>query len=155
MVPDSALQPENPYQSPQTASVVSLSSSALPTQVDWKSILKRWELLRLPYNAIVGLAGVFSLAMFPQAILPRVGGGIIAYGILANVMYLLGPVTELYLNWFLDAWEGRFVPRPVARFVRSRFLTALLFGGGSLFSVGLTLAVGLGGAFAAAMPNGS
>ena len=63
-------------------------------------------------------------------------------------MYLLGPVIELYLNWFVDAWENRFVPRWLARFVRSRYVTALLFIAGTLFSVAVTLVIGLGAAFA-------
>ena len=68
-------------------------------------------------------------------------------------MYLLGPVAELYLNWFVDVWENRLVPGWVAGFVRSRYLTALLFVGGSLFSVGLTLLLGLAEAFAMALPD--
>jgi hypothetical protein len=140
---------ENPFQSPQAE----LASSAAQSQVDWKAILKRWEILRLPYNVIVGVAGLLALAMFPPSFLPRVVGGAVVYGFIANVMYLLGPVTELYVNWFVEAWEGRLVPKQVARFVRSRYVTALLFVGGSLFSVGLTLAVGLSEAFVAALPD--
>ena len=79
--------------------------------------------------------------------------GIVVDGICANAMYLLGPVTEMYLNWFVDAWEGRLVPRWLAGFVRSRYTTGLLFAGGCLFSVVLTLAIGLGEAFAAALPD--
>jgi hypothetical protein len=68
-------------------------------------------------------------------------------------MYLLGPVTEMYLNWFVDAWEGRLVPQWLAGFVRSRYTTGLLFAGGCLFSVLLTLAIGLSEVFAAALPD--
>jgi hypothetical protein len=143
---------ENPYQSPQIVTTAPLSS-AVQSQVDWKSILRRWETLRLPYNLIVGFAGLLMLAMFPPSFLPRVVGGVVVYGFFANVMYLLGPVTELYLNWFVEAWGRRLVPQPVARFVRSRSVTLLLFVGGCLFSVGLTLAVGLSEAFLAALPD--
>jgi hypothetical protein len=141
---------ENPYQSPQT---VFIGPRQSPTQIDWKSILKRWEILRIPYNLIVGLAGLLTLAMIPPSFLPNAVVEAIVYGLVANAMYLLGPVTELYLDWFVDAWEDRFVPGWVARFVRSRCLTALLFVGGSLFSVGLTLAIGLSEAFVVALPN--
>ena len=141
---------DNPYQSPQTVSTdpQSLSGSL---EVNWKSILKRWELLRLPYNLVVGLAGLLALALVPFS--PMTIGGAIIYGLGANVMYLLGPVTELYLNWFVDAWENRLVPRWLARFVRSRYVTALLFIAGTLLSVGVTLAIGLGEAFAATVPD--
>jgi hypothetical protein len=141
---------ENPYQSPQTVIAEPRQS---PPQIDWKSILKRWEILRIPYNLIVGLAGLLTLAMIPPSLLPHAVGEAIVYGLVANVMYLLGPVTELYLNWFVDAWEDRSVPEWVARFVRSAYLTALLFVGGSLFSVGLTLLIGVSHLFAIALPN--
>jgi len=58
----------------------------------------------------------------------------------------------MYLNWFLDAWESHFVPGWVARFVRSRYPTALIFTAGTLFSVGLTLAIGFA-AVAATFPD--
>ena len=136
---------DNPYQSPQTVSA-DPSSSDTPSEVNWKSILKRWELLRLPYNLIVGLAGLLALALMGFS--PGTIGGAIVYGLGANVVYLLGPVIELYLNWFVDACESRFVPRWLARFVRSRYVTALLFTAGTLFSVTVTLVIGLGAAFA-------
>jgi hypothetical protein len=136
---------DNPYQSPQTVSA-DPSSPSMPSEVNWKSILKRWELLRLPYNLIVGLAGLPALALMGFS--PGTIGGAIIYGLVANVMYLLGPVIELYLNWFVDAGESRFVPRWLARFVRSRYVTALLFTAGTLFSVAVTLVIGFGAAFA-------
>jgi hypothetical protein len=138
----------NPYQPPQTATV-----DASASEVSWKTIAKRWEILRLPYNFFVGVAGLLALAMVPTLTWEDAVPGAIAYGLCANVMYLLGPITEMYLNWFVDAWENRFVPRWVAGFVRSRILTALLFVGGCLFSVGLTLMIGLSAAFAAGMAD--
>jgi hypothetical protein len=143
---------ENPYQSPQTPTA-DTPPSAKPAEVSWKQIAKRWEILRLPYNLIVGLAGLLALAMIPTLTWREIIVGVVAYGLGANVMYLLGPITEMYLNWLVDVGEGRFVPRWVAKTVRSRYLTALLFLGGLLFSVGLTLVIGLSEAFAAALPN--
>jgi hypothetical protein len=133
---------DNPYQSP---SIVPDDSSTLrsPT-VDWKAVLRRWEILRLPYNMLVGLVGLLMLTMFPASFLPNAIVLTLCYGIGANLMYLLGPATELYLNWVVDAWENRLVPNWVAEFVRSGYLTAFLFVGGTLFSVGLTLFVGIG-----------
>jgi hypothetical protein len=150
---------DNPYQSPQTASVdpsapgksseVNWKSILKPSEVNWKSILKRWEILRLPYNLVVGVAGLLVLVLIPFSPVAIVGA--IIYGLCANVMYLLGPVTELYLNWFVDVWEHRLVPRWLARFVRSRYAAALLFTAGTLFSVAVTLAVGLAQAFSIAL----
>ena len=64
-----------------------------------------WERRRLPYNAIVGAAGLFSTAYLavissipPGA--PEGGpiliplGAILAVGFAANVLYLLGPIVE-------------------------------------------------------------
>jgi hypothetical protein len=97
------------------------------------------------------LAGLLVLALISFS--PSVIGGAIIYGLGANVMYLLGPVTELYLNWFVDAWESRFVPRWLARFVRSRYVTAIPFTAGTLFSLAVTLVIGLGAAFAVALQD--
>jgi hypothetical protein len=135
----------NPYQSPQTVNAEP-PSPGTASEVNWKSVLKRWEILRIPYNLVVGLAGLLALALMGSS--PGAIGGAIIYGLGANVMYLLGPITELYMNWFVDVWEGRFVPRWLARFVRSRYVTALLFIAGTLFSVAVTLVIGLGAAFA-------
>jgi hypothetical protein len=141
---------DNPYQSPQTVSG-DASSLGKPSEVNWKSILKRWEILRIPYNLVVGVVGLLALALVPFS--PTTIGGAIIYGLGANVMYLLGPIAELYLNWFVDAWENRFVPRWLARFVRSRYVTALLFTAGTLFSVAVTLVIGIGAAFSAALQD--
>jgi hypothetical protein len=141
---------ENPYQSPQTVST-DPPSPGKSSEFIWKAVLKRWEILRLPYNLVVGVAGLLALALIPFS--PSAIGGAVIYGLCANVMYLLGPITELYLNWFVDAWEKRFVPRWLAGFVRSRYLTALLFTVGTLFSVAVTLVIGLAGAFATALQD--
>jgi len=141
---------DNPYESPQTVSA-DLSSPGERAEVNWKSILKRWEILRIPYNLVVGLVGLLALALIPLS--PNEIVGAVIYGLCANVMYLLGPVTELYLNWFVDAWESRLVPRWLARFVRSRYLTAFLFTAGTLFSVAVTLVIGVAGAFAVALQD--
>ena len=144
---------DNPYQPPQTVTAALGSTPEKPAEVSWKQIAKRWEILRLLYNLIVGLAGLLTLGMIPKLMAASIIGGVVAYGLCANVMYLLGPVTEMYLNWIVDAWEGRLVPRWLACFVRSRYLTGLLFTGGCLFSVGLTLVIGLSAGFSAMLPN--
>jgi len=146
---------ENPYQSPQTVGA-DPPSPGEPVQVDWKSILKRWEILRIPYNLIVGLAGLVALAMIPPQLLPywpSAIAGVLFYAFCANVMYFLGPVAELYVNWFIDAWENQFVPKWMGEFVRSRYFTALMFIAGALFSVAVTLAIGFAEAFEATLPD--
>jgi len=143
---------DNPYQPPK-AVTADMSPSGKSAEVSWKQIAKRWEILRLPYNLFVGPAGLPALAMIPTLMWADVIVGAVAYGLCANVMYLLGPVTEMYVNWFVDTEEDRFVPRWIIGFVRSRYLTALLFVGGCLFSVGLTLVIGLSEAFAAMLPD--
>ncbi len=148
MLPSTA----NPYESP-TAATVDSPASQPDSQFDWKSILKRWEILRIVYNLMVGAVGLLVLAAVPAPFLPEAIGSTIVYGLVANLLYLLGPATQLYLIWFADVWEGRLVPRWLARFVRSRYLTALLFLVGVLFSILLTLAIGLSEAFTMALPN--
>jgi hypothetical protein len=59
-------------------------------------------------------------------------------------MYFFGPIGELYLNWAADAWENRFFPSWACNFVRSRHFTSFLFAIGCLFSLALTLVIGVG-----------
>ena len=96
------------------------------------AILGWWERRRLPYNLIVGGAGVFSIA---SALLVRLlppGGellplppwqGIVAFGVLANVCYLAGPTVELIAE---KVWGRELLPV-----------------GPALFRMGLTFSVGL------------
>jgi hypothetical protein len=143
---------ENPYQSPQTVATEH-GNGRLSEPVDWKSVLKRWEILRIPYNLIVGLTGLLALLLIPTPFPPNAIEEAVVYGLLANVIYLLGPVTELYLNWFVDGWGNQIAPTWMVAFVRSRYLTALLFVGGTLFSVALTIVIGLCAAIAIGWPN--
>ena len=103
-------RPENPYQSPEALPAGSASPDE-PAEVSWKAIAKRWEVLRIPYNLVVGFAGLLALVMVPDLTKKEMVAGAVAYGLCANVLYLLGPVTEMYLNWFVDTWEDRLVPR--------------------------------------------
>ena len=59
------------------------------------------------------MAGLLALALIPTMTWEDVIVGAVAYGLFANIMYLLRPVTEMYLNRFVDAWENWFVPRLV------------------------------------------
>jgi hypothetical protein len=137
---------ENPYASPTATHdhVPQVGDTAAP--VDWKSILWRWEVLRIPYNLIVGIAGLLSLALFPPIPWYELLAGVVLYGVGANACYLLGPAVELYINWFMDIWGRRLLSDKATKLIRSKWLTWSLFFVGSLFSVALTLFIGLLGA---------
>jgi len=61
-------------------------------------VLKRWEKLRLLYNAVLIPWTVLLIAVLP-------GGGtagpaeVLVGGVVANVCFCLGPVVETYLAW--------------------------------------------------------
>ena len=101
------------------------------------AVIQWWEERRLAYNLIVGSAGCATIVLTTLifAIPGNFGGGnppfavilggAVVYGILANLCYLLGPLTELamYRIW------GDEAPRA----------GPALFRQGLIFSVGLTL----------------
>ena len=95
-------------------------------------LLRWWESRRLVYNKVVGATGVFTLAgvfvimpdrseLFGPELVMVVG----MYGLMANVCYSLGWLTEMLARrvWGADAPE----------------MGPLLFRQGLIFSVGLTL----------------
>ena len=97
------------------------------------AIIAWWERRRLAYNAWVGAAGLVSLGtvgflhalvegrgFFPEGLF--VAG---AFGVMANVCYLLGPTAELL---FEKVWGRGVLPTG-----------PLLFRMGLTFSVGLAL----------------
>lgn len=133
--------PLNPYAAPLTDPSPALSAE--PTDGNpWKKIARRWELLRLPYNLLVGLAGLAALAGNDQLTLIDVIDGVIVFGIGANIFYFFGPIVEMYLHWLGDAGENRFLPRTAVSLIRSPLVTWVLFLPGVLFSVCLTLGIG-------------
>lgn len=89
-----------------------------------------WESRRLTYNAVVGTAGLCTLAAnLVLWGLPRGGLGplfvVAAYGLAANVCYSFGAVAEV----LLERWLGR----------GTYGLGPALYRHGLVFSVGLTL----------------
>lgn len=97
-------------------------------------IVTWWESRRLLYNGIVGAAGLVTLTVvaIADATIPGHGGfgpgallPILAYGVLANVCYTLGPIIELTLE---RVWKDRLLP-----------IGPALFRQGLAFSIGLTL----------------
>ena len=100
-------------------------------------IVTWWESRRLLYNVIVGATGLVTLtvvaiadAMSPARAVPSGPGpgfllAILAYGVLANACYTLGPIIELTLE---RVWKDRLLP-----------IGPALFRQGLAFSIGLTL----------------
>ena len=94
------------------------------------SVLRWWESRRPLFNAAVGAAGVLSLGVIsllegPPQTATMVLGGVVVYGVMANVCYTLGPVADLLLR----RWLGDRAPAA----------GPALFRYGFVFSVGLTL----------------
>ena len=99
------------------------------------STVRWWESRRMVFNKAVGSAGVVTLAgmslffaLPPHSSfipLPMMLMGVMVYGVLANLCYSLGWVTELLAR---RMW-GRSAPD----------MGPLLFRQGLIFSVGLTL----------------
>lgn len=97
---------ENPYAAPRSASTE--APAHFPPPASPRSIVKGWERLRLPYNAILFVAGIILLGIITiRTGLPTsMGiGAAITVGIGANIAYLLGPLTELYFSAILDRPE--------------------------------------------------
>lgn len=94
-------------------------------------IVRWWESRRLAYNVFVGGAGLLSLGIINLVALipPGVPGGtvpwqgVVVFGVMANVCYLLGPTIEIALH---KLWGEKLLPV-----------------GPGLFRMGLTFSVGL------------
>jgi hypothetical protein len=97
------------------------------------SVVQWWESRRALFNACVGTAGVLSLAVAAGlAHLPPNAGsfpvpwaGVVAYGVLANLCYTLGPAGDLLLRRLLGD--------------RAPAVGPVLFRYGFVFAMGLTL----------------
>ena len=95
------------------------------------SIVGWWEKRRLAYNVAVGSAGLVSLGMAYLVNLLPPGGfptplswiPIAVFAVMANVCYLFGPATELFIE---KLWGPKVLPT-----------------GPALFRIGLTFSVGL------------
>lgn len=95
-------------------------------------VVQWWERRRVAYNLVVGTTGLATLGYASLlSYLVRGHWGVapwqlvVAYGVLANVCYSLGPVVEIVAE--------RWLKRPVYG------LGPALFRHGLVFSVGLTL----------------
>lgn len=96
-------------------------------------ILRWWESRRLGYNLAVGAAGLVSLAAVALAeLLPPSSraptfplGGVVIYGILANIFYSVGPMADMVI---CRKWGRDYAA-----------LGPAIFRYGFVFAVGLTL----------------
>jgi len=102
-----------------------------PARRSTGAIVSWWERRRLAYNAFVGAAGLVSIGTV-SLVSTILGAGVprgefwivpIAFAAMANVCYLLGPVTELLVN---NLWGRQVLPT-----------------GPVLYRMGLTFSVGL------------
>jgi hypothetical protein len=117
------------YEGPAGDSALVRMLYPAPAERSTSAILKWWERRRLPYNLIVGASGVATLAV--NALVHGVPGGplgvlgpIVFVGVLANIAYTLGSVTEITAE---KIWGRKVLP-----------VGPVLFRQGVLFSVGLT-----------------
>ena len=98
-----------------------------------------WESRRIAYNAIVGATGIVTIAVLVASAMIRGDDcgmpapplfallGVIAYGIMANLCYTIGEVTEL-------------AARPILGVQRASQLAQTAFVAGVALSIVLTLA---------------
>jgi len=94
-----------------------------------RSILIRWERLRILYNLVLTAVVILPVGGDPLTLPEPADLPILAVGaVLANLCYLAGPAAESYL-----AWLG----------LRSRWVTLALFAGGVLISFPLVYMFGI------------
>ena len=91
----------NPHSNPYTAPNVA-SNPAGVAGVDFVPIMRRWEYLRICYNAIlVAIVLVVTVPIFPQHLTdPAYWAALILGGLLANLCFLTGPAIEAYGTCF-------------------------------------------------------
>ena len=117
----------NPYQTP----VADLSPDVSGSErfADVGRVVVSWEKLRFIYNGVLVLFTLLVVAFTWQIQMSRplqVGARILAGAVIANVCFCAGPIVNGYLAWF--------------GFYR-RELTLVSFVCGTLFSMGLVIAV--------------
>lgn len=129
----------NPYEAFETPETgVALNAGA---KTDWREIAARWERYRIPFNICLLVLGtgllVMALGQAAIAMIPDV----IVFGVVANLCYLFGPITEMYLGWFVERNHNR-IPPAIATFVLSAKCTTWMFLAGLTFSIMLTCGAG-------------
>ena len=96
----------NPYASP-TNDEPATQPPESTVAVDFVPIMRRWEKLRLYYNAVLILFVLFlSFVAFPRYVTDISYWAAICFGgLTANVCFLTAPAIEAYGTW-LRLWNG-------------------------------------------------
>lgn len=92
----------NPYAAPSSAVSWSSDESPWSDRVDFTAIIRRWEKLRLIYNAtLVLLVLLLVVIVFPARLTNVVFWFEVVVGaVIANLCYLAGPTIEGYARYF-------------------------------------------------------
>src|SRR5947208_1713621 len=92
----------NPYAAPSAAASWSSDESPWTDRVDFTAIIRRWEKLRLIYNAtLVLLVLLLVVIVFPERLANLVFWFEVLVGaVIANLCYLAGPTLEGYGRYF-------------------------------------------------------
>ncbi len=97
---------------------------------DFKDVIFYWEKRRLIYNAVMLVWGGFwSLSFIYSLRLINCIAGVILFGVIANVFYFLGPLSEFYV--------GALLGRSIAKY------RPWLFGLGMAISILVVLMIGV------------
>jgi hypothetical protein len=117
----------NPYAAPSAAASWSSDDSPWSAdRVDFTAIIRRWEKLRVFYNAtLVSVVLLLVVIVFPARLADAVfWAEVVAGAVLANLAYLAGPTLEGYGRYF-GIWTN--------------FMTTLLFVVGTWFATMLAI----------------
>ena len=94
----------NPFSAPALAQQNAGRKSHEPKQdlVDFGSVIKTWELLRIVYNLIMGAITIaLTVVMYPENLLDLVFWFSVVVGaLIANFCFLIGPAIEGYGRCF-------------------------------------------------------
>jgi len=143
----------NQFRSP-TATDSLPSSGTTTTENPWKKIAWEWEKLRPIYVLLVGLAGLPFAGMFGLFVsIPAVVLLSILYGLLANLLYMLGPILDMYAHWLTEPLAQKNRANLLVRAIYGDYFRVLLFIVGLLFAIRLTLAIGFNVVGSTIIPN--
>ena len=110
---------------------------AWPVRSDWQSVVLWWELRRIPYNIVVGLAGAISLV---STFFLIVASGVLESGedaIEPVGLFGLPLLGGIFFNLCYTAgWVLELLVRSASR-ADNRFLGPILLTGGLLLSLGI------------------
>ena len=90
---------QNPYQAPIGGSPEPVESTDLSRIVDFRKLLVKWEKYRLVYNAALIATTLLSVSVSPAGSIGVELFPVVIFGaIFANVMFMLGPSVDGYLQ---------------------------------------------------------